>query len=294
MTLLQLQPGPRHTKELQSTIKIALFDIDNTLIGNDSPGLPTERFKSAVENVRGEIFVGIASARPLAKAAHILDYIGAEGLSILCNGAQIINNYDKSVVAEWPMDLGTCADVLQYVQSLGVTYWVNDDGVDYFVGDDGVSYQKQTNIWDPRSARVAVPDFDLSKPFVVVLHNIRDIQAKSIEAFVQAHPDDTITSLVAHEVRQLDGSILYDVFVVHKRANKKDALHELARLQGVSVKDIMAVGDGRNDAVIVGEAGIGVAMGNSALETLAVATYIAPSMAEDGAAAALNFIYSTK
>lgn len=285
-----MQPGPRHTTDPKAGIKAALFDIDNTLVGNEVPDLPTERFKTAVGNAQGKIKVGIASARPLAKARHILGYIGAEGLSILCNGAQIIDNQDNSVVAEWPIAIETCKDLLAYVRDLGMTYWINDDGIDYFVRQgDGVSYEKQVDIWDHDSERVAVPDFQLSKPFVVVLHGITEEQVKDVKNFVQDHHDNDITSLIAHEIKQADGGLLFDVFVVHKHANKHDALREVARLQNISIAEIMTVGDGRNDAVLVGGAGVGIAMGNSAKETLAVATYIAPSQTDDGAAVALEF-----
>jgi hypothetical protein len=51
---------------------------------------------------------------------------------------------------------------------------------------------------------------------------------------------------------------------------------------------MLAVGDGRNDAVLVGGAGAGIAMGNSAQETLDVATFIAPDWQDNGAAIALR------
>ena len=285
-----LRPGPRYTAGSSTAIKIALFDVDNTLIGNESSGLPTERFKSAVDAARGRIMTGIATARPLAKVAHILDYIDAEGFSILCNGAQILRNRDKVVVAEWPIKLQTCTDLLGHIKELNITYWINDDGTDYFTNrTDGASYEKQVDMWDHHSQRVAVPDYRPSKPLVIVLHDINDAQLKDIEQFVESHSDTTLTSLVGHQTQQPDGSFLYDVFLLHKLANKKDALHEVARLQAVPVEEIMAVGDGRNDAVIVAEAGVGIAMGNSAKETLAVATYIAPDQVDDGAAVALEF-----
>ncbi|HRU94578.1 MAG TPA: HAD hydrolase family protein, partial [Anaerolineae bacterium] len=51
---------------------------------------------------------------------------------------------------------------------------------------------------------------------------------------------------------------------------------------------VLAVGDHENDIPMVQWAGIGVAMGNATPALQAVADWIAPSLAEDGAAAALE------
>lgn len=283
----QLKPGPRYREGAAYSVRAALFDVDNTLVGNESPELPSARFRAAVQAARGKIAVGLATARPLSKVAHILDYIGAEGLSILCNGAQIINNADRSVVAEWAMGPKTCEDAAAYVRALGVAHWINDGGVDYFGSAGG--YEKQPDIWDQQSAKIPVPDYRPAKPFVLVAHHVTGPQSAEILRFVREYGDDRITVSVAHESKQSDGSTLYDVFVTHKQANKKHALHEVAHRQGLTTGEIMVVGDGRNDAVIVGEAGAGVAMGNATQETLAVATFITPDRESDGAAAALEF-----
>ena len=54
------------------------------------------------------------------------------------------------------------------------------------------------------------------------------------------------------------------------------------------ISEAAVAGDGRNDSILVGAAGVGIAMGNSAQETLDVATHIAPNQWDDGAAIALE------
>lgn len=285
-----LKPGPRSGSGQPSDIQAALFDVDNTLIGNESPGLPSERFKAAVAAAqRRGIRVALASARPLAKTAHILDYIQADGLSILCNGAQIVDSRDKSVVAEWAIDPETCLSLIAAIDTMDVTYWINDDGVDYFPSPSGNGgFERQTDIWKHDSPRIAAPDYTPGKPFVINLRYITDAQAAETTRLVAASGNPDITTLIAHETPQPDGSKLYDQFIVHKQANKRHALHEVSRLQDIPLENFLAVGDGRNDAVLVGSAGVGVAMGNSAQETLDVATFIAPDREDDGAAVALE------
>jgi hydroxymethylpyrimidine pyrophosphatase-like HAD family hydrolase len=79
----------------------------------------------------------------------------------------------------------------------------------------------------------------------------------------------------------------YEIFFVDKRANKLTAADEVAEITGVPVSNMLAVGDGPNDAAIVGYVGVGVAMGNAVQKTLDGAMYIAPIMEHDGAAIAL-------
>lgn len=285
-----LTPGPRHKLDATYNVQAALFDVDNTLVANDSPGLPSARFRNAVEASKGKIAVALATARPLSKVEHILDYIEVDGLSILCNGAQIVNSKDKAVVAEWPIAIETCIDLTSILRSKGLAFWINDDGVDYFPGSSGnSSYERLSDIWDKNSPRLEAPNYRPRKPFVVNVHNISDTQVKSVEKLVADYNDTNITTLISHEASQPDGTMLYELFIVNERANKKDALAELARLQNLKLENLLAVGDGRNDAVLVDSAGVGIAMGNSAKETLAVATFIAPNREDDGAAIALEY-----
>lgn len=291
-TDITLTPGPRLKANPHAldgfVVEAALFDVDNTLVGNGSSDVPSERFRQAVAAAQqAGISVGIASARQPSKVAHILDYIQADGLTILYNGGQIIDN-NQSIVAEWYISPETCTKLIPQLNQLGVSYWINDDGTDYFPTTDGDGFEHQTDRWQADSPRVAALDYKPTKAFVINLHDVTTEQAEATSQIVAACGDDNLTTLIAHEVSQADGSKLYDQFIVDKRANKQAALNEVARLQNIPLDHFIAVGDGRNDAVLVGSAGIGVAMGNSAQETLAVATYIAPNREDDGAAIALE------
>ena len=62
---------------------------------------------------------------------------------------------------------------------------------------------------------------------------------------------------------------------------------EYLRLNGLDRSEIMAFGDGENDADMLEFAGIGVAMGNAADKTKAVADYVTDHIDNDGVAKAL-------
>jgi Cof subfamily protein (haloacid dehalogenase superfamily) len=288
-----MKPGPRHNSNMHYAVKSVLFDVDNTLVGNQSQGLPTERFTRAVESARGKVKIGLATARPLAQVEHILRHIHAEGLSILCNGAQIIDSASRAVVAEWIVKPETCREIISRVQSAQIPYLVSDDGDDFFPGkSDPDKYEKLSDMWDDDSARIPANDFSFGKTFNIVLHNITDAQLRQAELLMEGLDDDMVALLVGHQTIQPNGTKVYDVFICHKRANKKDALSYIIEAEGLNLSEIMFVGDGKNDALLVGEAGVGIAMGNSVQETLDAATFVTANQENDGAAIALEYAVS--
>jgi len=94
--------------------------------------------------------------------------------------------------------------------------------------------------------------------------------------------------------RQFDGQM--EIARSHARiiegnplgVSKGDALRRLAAHLGVAQGAVMAVGDQDNDATMIAWAGLGVAMGNGSPAVKAIADWVAPPLAEDGAAVAIE------
>lgn len=83
------------------------------------------------------------------------------------------------------------------------------------------------------------------------------------------------------------------VEVVPKGVDKGSGLAWLTQHLQLQPQSVLAVGDQGNDAPMLSWAGLGVAMGNAAPGVKAVADWIAPTLAQDGAAVALeHFILS--
>jgi len=70
--------------------------------------------------------------------------------------------------------------------------------------------------------------------------------------------------------------------------SKGDALRRLAAHLDVPQAEVMAVGDQGNDATMIAWAGVGVVMGDGSPVVQAVADWVAPPLAEDGAAVAIE------
>jgi len=70
--------------------------------------------------------------------------------------------------------------------------------------------------------------------------------------------------------------------------SKATGLAWLAESLGIEREAVLAVGDNDNDVPMLEWAGVGVAMGHSSPAARAVADWIAPDVAHDGAAVALE------
>jgi Cof subfamily protein (haloacid dehalogenase superfamily) len=70
--------------------------------------------------------------------------------------------------------------------------------------------------------------------------------------------------------------------------SKGDALRRLAEHLGIPQAEVMAIGDQDNDLPMITWAGLSVAMGNGSPAVKAAADWVAPPVAEDGAAVAIE------
>jgi hypothetical protein len=80
----------------------------------------------------------------------------------------------------------------------------------------------------------------------------------------------------------------YYLDITHPLANKGVALSEIAKLLGVPLAEIAAIGDGGNDVAMFERSGLSIAMGNASLEVQRAADFVTDSNSEDGFANAIE------
>jgi HAD superfamily hydrolase (TIGR01484 family) len=263
------------------TVRAAYFDVDNTLVDNESPDLPSPAFIAAARSA--SFPVALATARPLTQVAHILDVIKSRGISVLSNGAQLYDHRTRQVVAEWLLPLTACVTAADRLQAAGFDYWIAESDVDYVWGD-GV-YMSRPDKWHPE-APAPRPDYRPLRPTLIVVHFVDPDQLAAVVDLVDSAGDPTVTAMVAHQFP--DGRL--DVLIAHHLANKVQALGRALELEGVNLAETAFVGDGHNDTALIAEAGLGIAMANGVPEARSAAHFIAPSRSDDGAAVALQAV----
>lgn len=94
--------------------KALILDIDGTLSPPSSgktANTPSARVINSIQKAQKKVSVGIATARPLSMIEEIVNEVKLNGYSILQNGAQIIDNSQKTV---WQKPLTNKAAVSAY------------------------------------------------------------------------------------------------------------------------------------------------------------------------------------
>ena len=105
--------------------------------------------------------------------------------------------------------------------------------------------------------------------------------------------DDATRELVLNELTsrgefELTNSTLKNIEVNTAGINKARGLALVCSRLGIEMKNVMAVGDSRNDLMMIKEAGLGVAMGNAQDVVKEEADWITSTNEEDGVAKAIQ------
>ena len=105
---------------------------------------------------------------------------------------------------------------------------------------------------------------------------------------------DRAWKLVEDEPYALMSSTINDLELMPPGVNKGLGLQKLAAHLGLTMAEVMAIGDGGNDVDMLEQAGIGVAMANASEEAAAADHVLAYSNDEDGVAKAVWAVINGK
>jgi Cof subfamily protein (haloacid dehalogenase superfamily) len=136
-------------------------------------------------------------------------------------------------------------------------------------------------------------EFSPTHEEIHIVPNLGDMLVEPLKLILVAEPEEaTRADLLLRErfAGRLHIVRSFPLFVeaTNWSVSKGCALAFLAEKLGVTQSETMAIGDNDNDIEMVAWAGWGVAMGNASAALKATAAYIAPSLADDGAAQAIE------
>ncbi len=296
----QLISGPRYKEQMNTEAQAVLSDVDNTILPNESLGLPTPKVTQVFHKAGEKVPTGLATARQPQKFEYLARHLKLTGKSILSNGAQIFDGKEGVMVVERPLQIETVMDITRALQANGVDHWIQDGGVDHRwvpqgkvarqanLASEGLGlYRRPQDVLDPKKGFTNIPSYVPDKPFIIVAHNVDAVAAAYIQEMIKGHKDERIIAFIAHEHKDENGSI-FDVFIADKKANKLEALLEIEQMERIPLERFLAIGDGHNDKVLIENVGLGVAMGNAVELVKQVAVFIAPDQEHDGAAIAIE------
>lgn len=233
-----------------------MIDIDGTLVQNAATALPSPRVTKAILDASKKVHVGLATGRPLFMIEHLLKALSFSGISIVNDGAQIIDVKTRQIYKEQEInrdDIPTIEDIL-----------LSENTPKIIMQDD------QQDI-------LFMNDFIPTKLFSMLALQLTEKQAEIIVEKIRAVP-----SLHAYKFDGWERG--FGVNISHVSATKQHGILEVARILGINTHEIIGIGDSYNDFPLLMACGLKVAMGNALDDLKAIADYVAPSVSDDGVA----------
>ena len=265
-------------------IRLLVLDIDGTIAGQSND--IREPVKQAIRSAQAKgIQVAIATGRMYCSALRFHQAVGSTLPILAYQGAWIQDPITQKIHQHLPVSRATAEQLLDYFESdalrslLSVHFYINDQ---LYVRE----VTSETQIYAKRADIQPISVGDLRKALT------------SEPTKVLALSDDTavIDQLLGSLRKQYTPAELYLTKSVatffeatNPAVNKGAAVRYLAEeMLGLNAQNVMAIGDNFNDVEMLEYAGLGVAMGNAPLDVQSVAQWVAPSVEQDGAAAAIE------
>jgi HAD superfamily hydrolase (TIGR01484 family) len=236
--------------------KALICDVDGTLIPNKENAILSEKVKQAIAKASQNVYVGIATARPLFLLPYIVKELQLSGPSVINAGAEIIDLSTKKVLIEHLLEKEDLVFLLQRLEYFGLAIRL-DDGQQDMVFDKTKAYEHIMKIFS-----IAVSE-EIADKLICETKNLAKVASHKVPSWN-------------------DGK--FDIFFTNSQATKQHGVLEVAKLLGISTTEIIGIGDGHNDFLFLMACGFKVAMGNAVDDLKAIADYIAPSAEEDGVA----------
>ena len=275
-------------------IRLVALDLDGTLL--DPYGKLTPAVRAAVARVaqRSELRIALCTGRRFRTALPHAQALGLSGAIIVNNGALVKDLASGETVQHAYLPAEAFDEVVDHVRSLGSPLVYVDtyhDGVDILTERADRAHPFQREYVDDQGQVVTVVDdvAQTGRERVIMISTMAD--AESLDALRRRARERFADRIQTHSLinKNYQGQILE---FLSPAAGKWPALERLAASWGIAASEIAAVGDDTNDAELLRNVGLGIAMGNALPEVRAAARVVVRSNAEGGAVEALEEIFS--
>lgn len=273
------------------SIKAIALDIDGTLT-NDAKVVTPRTKEALLAAERAGITLVLASGRPihgLKKLARELELDRYHGLLVAYNGSQVRDAASGELLFDQAMTADDARAVLEHMKGFDVIPMLVD-GDRLYIED---AY-RCTIFHRGEPKNIVKYERDMCD---LRLHEVRDLAAwcttpqnKILTAGTDTYMAEHYQEMAAPFRGRLNCMFTADFYFEYTALglDKSHALAGALPRRGIDMSELVAFGDGQNDAAMLRAAGIGVAMGNAIDETKEAADMVTATNNEDGIAQALE------
>ncbi len=289
--------------------KLVAIDLDGTLLNNY--GVVTENTKKVIkEALKKDIYIILASGRPIDSIKTIANEIGANKYFIAGNGALIYDMQNQIPIYEKYMSKEKVLEIVKICEENSISYNIYTENtiitkalkynVLYYYKENLKKEEKnRTNITLVNDVKSYIENLNHAKFLKITICDESKFVFQSILKKVSKVNNIDILD-VSHMSRKLikqgTEEILIEYFYTEislKDVDKWEAIKFLINKLNIDKSEVIAIGDNINDKKMIKEAGLGIAMKKSSPDVIEIANYITDRNNEEGVANAINrFILS--
>lgn len=268
-------------------IKLVALDLDGTIVNEQLEiSTATLAMLRRVQEEKG-VKVVVATGRmfpstlPFARRLGVTDpVISYQGAMIRDISEPLENVHQHPILFHQAIDLDVARAIIDFIHEhdYHANMYVNDRLFTTHLNPNSAYYQNLSGV-----QAEAAPDLHpvlTAAPSKMMI--IDDGAIGIVEALKERFAPHISVCLSRHNYCE----------VVHASVSKWLAIENLMQHWHIAPEEVMAIGDQENDLSMIQGAGVGVAMGNAPDHVKAMANYVTGSIAEDGAAKAIEaFVY---
>ncbi len=265
-----------------SHYKLLVLDVDGTLIGHGA--YPTSRVTRAIKAVQGQgITVALGTGRASEACYHLFNHLQLDGLHIVFDGAAIVEWPSNDIIylqALPPRAMKRLVELSRQYE-LFLEIYAHDF---YFIEQDG-------NLAEHQRQKLQINS--LITDLMSLVNRVKVVKGQLLATTPEEKERADIVSREMQELCKMSWSLdpsngIYFGNAVARTVSKAGALQELVEYLDISLEQTLTIGDSYNDLGIFKVAGARVAMGHAPDSLKALATWVAPSVDEDGVAVAIE------
>lgn len=260
------------------TIYLVAVDMDGTLLHNDK-SISDYTINVLRKIVEKGILLVPASGRPLnGMKAAVLNNVKGIKYAICSNGAMLMDVQKEKSISETGIPIEKALEALTYLEQFPVAVYVHTDRGTF-----------RAEGWEKTGLSEKYPYIRFSEGTVKNLGEFlrtSGVNVMKMGAYI-------LTDELAQKLLE-KGSLIPDIVFLRTgdgiielnsiHASKGNALCTLCKKLGISMENVLAIGDNENDISMLQAAGISAAMENAEDDVKQAAKFVAGHNEEDGAA----------
>ncbi len=276
--------NPNHTTRFSGSVKMIFSDIDGTLCDFTRKVNPI-----VTQAVQKTIQLGIpfafATGRVYPSVLPLIKQLELVHPQIASNGAEIIDPNSNEHIFHETLDPNTQAYLLDICNQYNFAHVVCSGNRLL-----ATRWKPEFQIFEESGQATAIVDQQMlkSSPGEKIAVVVLQSQTQELQEFANTlaqikHPKGIAFKQLVSEPTIMD--------LGPETTSKFNAIKLLCQRNGCTLDQVMAIGDGNNDAEMLRGVGCGVAMANAAQSALDAANFIAPDVSENGIVKALEFAW---